>query len=239
MKNPAQPNARPPRIGGCSDTWSEKLFWYVNETLEADESSLVEAHLAECPECRGEVAELRLIKEAVHERASSQAPEPSEAVYQRIMARIEAYEASSVRPSRIIQKLKSWLPSAELLWQPALRPVAVVAGLLILVQAVAIAGLLSFGGPPAAGPGYKTAAQGQLVEATGPLAKVIFRAEATELGIRSLLRDAGASIVSGPSAMGVYTIALPPSIKDEAAVEEAIGRLRTRGDVVQFVERLP
>lgn len=238
MTNPAQPDARPPRVGGCSETWSEKLFWYVNETLEAGETSLVEAHLAECPECREEVAELRLIKEAVHERAS-QAPEPSEAVYHRIMERIEAYESSSVRPSRIIQKLKSWLPSPELLWQPALRPVAVVAGLLILVQAVAIAGLLTFGGPPQAGPGYKTAAVPPLAEAQGPLAKIIFKPDATEQSIRGLLRDADASIVSGPSALGVYTIALPSSLKDEAAVEGAVGRLRARDDVVQFAERLP
>jgi anti-sigma factor RsiW len=237
MTKPIQPNARPPHVDGCSQMWSEKLFWYVNETLEVDEASQVETHMEDCTECRSEVAELRLLQEAVRERAS-QAPEPSEAVFERVMEQIEAYEAKRFRPGRLLKRLTSWIPSAELLWQPALRPAAAVAALVIMVQAVAIVGLLSLGGP-SPGPSYRTLAGKPAVEAAGPMAKIAFHGGATEQNIRSLLGEADASIVSGPSALGFYTVALPADLSEEAAINEAISHLRARQDIVRFVERLP
>lgn len=237
MTKPIQPNARPPHVGGCSQMWSEKLFWLANETLEADEAAQVEAHMSDCQECRSELAELRLLQEAVRERAA-QAPRPSEAVFERVMERIEAYEARRFRPGQLLGKLTSWLPSPDLLWQPALRPVAVVAGLVIMVQALAIAGLLTFGGP-SPGPTHRTLSGKEAVEVAGPMAKIAFHGGATEQNIRGLLREAGASIVSGPSALGIYTVALPADLRDEAAINKAISQIRAREDIVKFVERLP
>ena len=60
MKKPTQPDAHPSPVGGCTEAWSEKLLWLVNETLEEDEAARVEAHLEVCEDCRGEAAELRL-----------------------------------------------------------------------------------------------------------------------------------------------------------------------------------
>lgn len=235
MTKPMPPDARDPRVGGCSQSWSEKLPWYVNRTLSSEESSRVEGHLEACPDCRREVAELRLLQEAVRHRAD-EAPEPSEAVFQRVMERIEDYEASRFRPGRLYRALTSWLPSPELLWQPALRPAVAVVGLLLIVQAVAIAGLLTYGSPSRE---IRTLAGPPAARAPGPVAKIAFQAEATEEAIRSLLTEADASIVAGPSALGIYTVALPPKLEDEAAVDEALERLRARKDVVRFVERLP
>ncbi len=236
MSKPAAPDPRPPDVGGCTREWSDKLLWYVNQTIEVGEARQVEAHLAECPDCRGEVAELRAIQEAVKERAA-EAPEPSDAVFERVMERIEAYEARRFRPGRLWGRLASWLPSPEVLWQPALRPAVAVAGLVILVQAAAIAGLLTFGAPrPSA---YRTLTGPAPTAEAGPKAVIAFRGEATEKDIRSLLREVRANIVDGPGALGVYTVRLPAELRDEAALEEVIARLRARDDLVRFVERVP
>jgi hypothetical protein len=181
------------------------------------------------------VAELRLLQEAVRERAA-EAPEPSEAVFQQVMDRIEAYEAKRFRPGKLLKRLTGWLPSPELLWQPALRPAVAVAGLLIVVQAVAIAGLLTLRGPSQ---DLRTLAGRPALEARGPMAKIAFQGEATEEAVRNLLREVDASIVAGPSALGIYTVAFPSELGGEAAIDEAVNRLRAREDIVRFVERLP
>jgi anti-sigma factor RsiW len=45
------------RLRGSPHEQAQQLLpWYVNGTLEADEAALVEAHLAECAECRADLA---------------------------------------------------------------------------------------------------------------------------------------------------------------------------------------
>lgn len=236
MTKPTQPDAHPPHVGGCTEEWSDKLAWYVNETLEADEADGVEAHLATCDACRGEVAELRSLQQAVVQRAS-QVPEPSEAVFERVMERVEDYEAGRVRIGRLLGNLLSrLLPPLEMLWQPALRPAVAVAGLVILLQAVAIGGLLTRETPPAR---YRTLTGGAVTEAPGPKLQIAFQGETPEQAIRDLLREVDAKIVGGPSALGIYVVALHPELRDEEAINSVVARLRTRSDVVRFVERLP
>lgn len=236
MTTPTQPDARPPDVGGCTEEWSDKLAWYVNQTLEAEETDRVEAHLATCDACRGEVAELRSLQQAVVQLAS-QVPEPSEAVFERVMERVEAYEAGRVRIGRLFGNLLSkLLPPLEMLWQPALRPAVAVAGLVILLQAVAIGGLLTRETPTAR---YRTLTGGAVTEAPGPKLQIAFHGETPEQAIRDLLREVNVTIVGGPSSLGIYVVALHPELRDEEAINSVVARLRTRSDVVRFVERLP
>lgn len=236
MTTPTQPDAHPPHVGGCTEEWSDKLAWYVNETLEAEETDRVEDHLATCDACRGEVAELRSLQQAVVQRAS-QVPEPSEAVFERVMERVEAYEAGRVRIGRLFGKLLSrLLPPLEMLWQPALRPAVAVAVLVILLQAVAIGGLLTRETPTAR---YRTLTGGAVTEAPGPKLQIAFQGETPEQAIRDLLLEVDAKLVGGPSALGIYVVALHPELRDEEAINSVVARLRARSDVVRFVERLP
>ena len=43
------------------------LPWYVNGTLDATEAALFEAHLAQCEECRADLAANRALREAYAE----------------------------------------------------------------------------------------------------------------------------------------------------------------------------
>ena len=128
------------------------------------------------------------------------------------------------------------LPPLEMLWQPALRPAVAVAGLVILLQAVAIGGLLTRETPTAR---YRTLTGGAVTEAPGPKLQIAFQGETPEQAVRDLLLEVDAKIVGGPSALGIYVVTLHPELRDEEAINSVVARLRTRSDVVRFVERLP
>ncbi|HME81634.1 MAG TPA: DUF4349 domain-containing protein [Candidatus Eremiobacteraceae bacterium] len=71
---------------------AELLPWYVNGTLAPHERAQVEAELASCPLCAGELAELQRIHAAMHE-IDQDAPGPSESLMARTSARIDAQPA--------------------------------------------------------------------------------------------------------------------------------------------------
>jgi len=62
-----------------------------------------------------------------------------------------------------------------------------------------------------------------------------FAANATQAQIQSCLREVGAEIVSGPSAVGMYRVRLPSG----ADLALAIATLRSHSDIVEFAEREP
>jgi hypothetical protein len=68
---------------------------------------------------------------------------------------------------------------------------------------------------------------------------VAFHPNATEETIRQAILDVHGTIVSGPSAMGIYVLKLPTPQNDGTATAAAIERLRSRSGIVRFVERQP
>src|SRR5690242_15210109 len=54
------------RLRGSPHERTQSLLpWYVNDTLEVDERAEVESHLADCAECRGDVAAERALAAGV------------------------------------------------------------------------------------------------------------------------------------------------------------------------------
>lgn len=80
--------------------------------------------------------------------------------------------------------------------------------------------------PLSAAPSGMSAPQGQRI------LTVAFRSQATESAIRTALANSSAQIISGPSALGLYTVAVPGV---EADIMQA--RLRAAVDVVESVQR--
>ena len=74
---------------------------------------------------------------------------------------------------------------------------------------------------------------------SGVRINVIFQAGTTAEAMRRALVDVGANIVSGPSAAGVYVVALPTRDDDDPTVQKAIDTLRGNTEVIQFAEREP
>jgi hypothetical protein len=100
---------------------------------------------------------------------------------------------------------------------------------LVLVQAGVIGALLlnsSAQQAPLSADAPTTTSAGQVLLA------IAFNPQATELAIRQLLAAAGAQLVAGPSALGLYTVAVPA-----ASAEAAITQLRAAQGVVDSVQR--
>lgn len=108
-------------------------------------------------------------------------------------------------------------------WRPAL---ALAAGLALVIQAGLLFRLTSPvdpGAELAGGP-------------TGHL-QVTFVEEATEARIREVLREAGARIVDGPGAVGVYRLRLEPAPATEEDWRAVLAALARERDVVFHVAR--
>jgi len=187
------------------------LPWYVNETLVEGERRTVELHLAECPHCQEEIATCQRLGEAIQQTREI-APAVHPARLARLMERIEAEERDSRRGWRDAL-LAPWRGLASLARStPPLARGALVVQLLLLV---ALTGLFvrSSRQPaapaPAPAPEYQTLSESAPTPVAGTRLRLVFAEGTTEQEVRDLLLGIRGQIVSGPSALGVYTVEVP------------------------------
>jgi len=188
------------------DTVQQLLPWHVNGTLAADETARVEAHLAECEDCRHDLAcERELAREV------ALLPLDIDEGWQALAMRLP-----DTRASDTARRVPLFSRSGPVGWA--------VGGALAasVVLSVAIVGLQR---PAAPAQTYRTlgspaaAASGQVV--------VLFRPDTPEQQMRTLLAAQGARVVDGPTAAGAYVLHIEgPSATD------AINALRQSSDVV-------
>lgn len=217
----------------CPPEILDWLPWYTDDALSETQRGAVEAHAAQCAECRAELALL-----AGAEPPPQLMPDADQ-VFAKVLARIEAAgvvpEAAPARPA---------LPAAS--WRGPVLPARRVARTRLLARmaaAAAIVAVASFGWlandwlrsedavyrsasapvEPAAGAG---AAQ----------IDVVFRGDAPIERINTHLRALGAVVVSGPSQSGRYRIALPAG--SDAVAAATMLRAEDTG-VASFAEPAP
>lgn len=189
------------------------LPWYANGTLPDAERRTVEAHLADCPRCREEIAACQSLREVIRQTEEA-VPAVHPARLARLMERIDTEERSAGRGWRRAF-LAPWQGLATLLrMTPPLARGALVAQLIFLV---ALTGLLvrwsSLPEEPApAAPVYRTLSESgpapAAAERTERL-RLVFADGTTEREARDLLLGIRGQIVAGPSALGVYTVEVP------------------------------
>lgn len=82
---------------------------------------------------------------------------------------------------------------------------------------------------------------GTLSGGGGEQARIViqFQAGVAEADLRRTVQGLAGSIVEGPSALGLYTVALPFPPDSAAAVDRALATLRGDPAVVRFAERAP
>src|SRR5213593_1924343 len=198
----------------CPEAILASIPWYP-EGLTAEECGAVEAHAADCRECRAELAFVRGDEEPAIELPDA------ERVYARVLERISAHGDEEPAP-----------PRRRSVAREAARQASLAAGILVAV----ISGMLTTGAIwiVRVAPTYETAAAAPLaVDAGGAGIDVVFQNHASADEIRSKLREVGATVVSGPSQLGVYRLRLAPG----ADLNAAIGRLRGEGrGVAAFAE---
>ena len=192
------------------------LPWYVNDTLSPAERAAVDQHLGECPACRAELAHCHALANTVQDPAPIWQPAPG--AFERLMADIERMEAPlTPAPRRTMpfwHRIRDWLGAtpSPVRWTLALEGMAVAALLLIVIL-----------------PGarltadYETLSSGSAQPATaGPRLRIVFVERATARDMQRLLLAIEGSIVAGPGALGVYTVALPAG----ARAADALSSLR-------------
>ena len=175
------------------------LPWYLTGRLETPEHDAVEAHLAQCPECR---AELETERQWQLLQPGHGAQVDVEDGWARMRARLGG---DIVLPSTraVPPRRHAWMPPA---WRAGARLPArawAVPGMLSVALAVAIG--VTLRSPPALGDYHALAAPPE----AGATAVIRFRPDATEAQIRQGLKDSGARLVDGPTVSDAYVVRLP------------------------------
>ena len=190
------------------DDLNALLPFYANGTLEGAERAALEAALAEDAGLRAELAALRAIRETMQ---SETVQSPGELGLARLMRGVAAEAPPETAPVAAndnvvsITRLRIWQVAAAL-------ALAVGLGFNMLPGPGSAPGIEGAMSPaPAAEAGFSLASGGS-ADFT-----VIFAPGATEAQIRDLLLQAGVEITGGPSALGLYGLALLGSGAEDTA----------------------
>jgi hypothetical protein len=185
----------------CPADVLEAIPWYPDGLTSAQRGG-VEAHAAVCSDCRRELA---LVQGEPMERPLA-APE-AERVWTRVLERIAHEDDAEVAPwpaARAPQRRsRGWLRAAA-------RPLPLAASLALALGVGALGALV---GSTLAGrdePVYLPATAPPAVSAAGPALDVVFRKSASAAEIEKSLHAIEGSLAAGPSALGVYRVALRP-----------------------------
>ncbi len=203
------------------------LPWYANGTLDPEETWQVEEHLGQCPHCRAELAQYRVLSEQVQEQ-SGPAWQPPDDHFDRLMADIERLDTPAVpvraKPS-IGQRLMDWLRETPQPMRWTLAAESLALAMLVLV--------VWLPGRPVVEPGFETLSSVTTsTRPTGPRLRVGFDPTLRIADLQSLLQVLNGQIVAGPSALGIYTVALDAKERPEAALDHALTVLRAHRQVL-------
>lgn len=179
------------------------LPWYVTGRLSDLDIRRMQRHLAECGRCSAEAAMQQEIKAAMCSAPSvDYTPQASLA---KLMERVDAQEQRRSWLSRMVPRGPLAARSSARTW---IRTLTIAAG----AQAVAIIALLAVvvwfvfrAAPPAM---YQTLTTVTESSAQAAAVRVVFDESLRVDEMQSLLRSIDARIVSGPTAVGAYTIHL-------------------------------
>lgn len=192
----------------------ELLPWFVNGTLNESQVRQVEAHLADCEDCRGEMAQQSLLRQLM--RSDEGVLHAPHASLHKVLAQIDRAEdappaepASPARRPRRMNKSR-WL---------AIAVVAEAACLLVLI------GTMSWKtSTERAAPRYSTLTSEPASPAQAA-ARIVFAPTVSVAELNELLHSYEARIVAGPTETGVFTVTLPATLS-EAEVAAAIDRMQ-------------
>jgi hypothetical protein len=189
--------------------------WYPDD-VSVEERGAVDAHAAECVDCRREL-EARLADP--DDEAEWPTPEP-DAVFTRVLAQVELDEAETLSQwARVPRRVRAvrWLREGEVNVPGLATPVSVPRGLSAAASfcgVIAVAALFFGAGPN----GNESPRPAAVAEA--PRIDVVFRHDLSAGAMASAIEAIEGEVVAGPSARGRYRIELPPDADPDAAAQE-------------------
>lgn len=202
----------------ASDEHVEALVpWYVNGTLDAAGTQLVQRHLQGCEQCRASVELETKISGLVREHRDTLDCAPQSG-WSRLVAHLDGRKSplhEKSAPSRLRRRTrgKRLIPA------------------LLILQAAAIAGLgvaLIYVLDNRTDVSYQTLSDAtQIPSAASPTLRVVFADSTTTEKLRTLLEPIGGTIRSGPTTNSAYTIEL-----QQSGTAAALKWLRTQPEVL-------
>ena len=189
------------------DAVKKLMPWFVNGTLSAAEAGRVESHLAECGECREDLAFERQLARGVAEL-----PLNADDGWKAMQLRM-AEEAPPVRATGTVRLLRRRVPVG---WAMAGSLAASVALALVVV-----------GLRPSAAPQQTYHTLGSAAADTQGQVVVLFRPDTTAQQMQVILTAQNARLVDGPTSAGAYVLHL-----DSGTPAGAIKALRQSSQVV-------
>jgi hypothetical protein len=190
----------------------ELLPWYVTGRIEPIDRVKVEAHLADCDECRGELA----IERRLHGEVA-QLPLDAGLGFAELRRRLELSPPSPARrPARALDAMRRTIA------RPGRKGWAIAAQAAAVLLVVGIA-IPSFQQRPRPAQ-YQTLGSAPTHPAGNLL--VMFRPETSEQQLRTLITQSGARVVDGPTETGAYILLVPATQRETVAT-----RLRAQSAV--------
>ncbi len=186
------------RLRGSSHEQVQQLLpWYVNGTLDAGETAMVDAHLAECAECRADLAAERVLAREV-----AALPIDVEHAWSALSDRIDA----AGPPRRLAESVPFLHRKVAMGWA--------LGGPLAAAAAVAFAVAMVPRASPPAATTYRALGSAPTAEPGNAL--VMFRPDTRDSDLRAALTKAGARLVDGPTASGAYVVRIAPDKRGQA-----------------------
>lgn len=209
------------------ETWG-LLPWLANGRADAAQRDRAEAHLAECADCRAELAREQRLSAAMA-LPSAHGPDLSQGL-NRLMQRIE--HAESVRAPRVPRIPSGKGGAATIRLSTAFGLGAVQLALVAAAAAWWVGGQAPDEAAPA---GYQTLTQAPAAAAPATTGlRVVFHASQSIGELQALLVTHGLAIVSGPTEAGVFT--LEPTAPLSARQLDAVASDLRRSPAVAFAE---
>ena len=210
-----------------AEAWA-LLPWLANGRLPATDREWVEAHVAQCAECRGELdAQRKVATQINRDMSPDTAGTPGsdeQRSFNKLWARIEASEAAAPstsvgaagytsRTSRTVR----WLAAA------------------VVVQGIGLA-LFGFSAMRDNAGGFVTVADVPAQRLNAPTVRLVFAPQASMESINTLLTHQGLSIVSGPGSAGNFTAELSADAVASGASADSVAAVISKDPNVTFAQ---
>jgi len=192
----------------------EALPWVVNGRATTEQARWVAEHVAQCEDCRAELAWQQRLHDALAAAPADQPADPAvDAGLQRLLARLDDAVEDQPSPAAGITAAPS--RSQRLIWALAAA---------VVVQAVGL-GVMSWQLGGASSEGYRTLSESPGPTAAAATLRVLPDTTMTLAQWQALLQALGLQVVNGPNAGGAYALA---PISGTAALprDSVLARLR-------------
>lgn len=209
-----------------AEAWA-MLPWLANGRLHASDREWVDAHVAQCAECRGELEAQRRIATQIQRDVSPDTGSEEQRSFNKLWARIEASEVAAPAAGAVASGPVSRTShtSRTVRWLVAA----------VVVQGVGLA-LFGFNALQGDNDRFVTVADAPAERLNAPAVRLVFAANASMADINTLLTHQGLSIVSGPGTSGNFTAELSADAVASGASADTVAAVISKDPNVTFAQ---